>query len=307
MSRIHEALKQAAQERGSHISDDPVEMASAVANAPIDLPPIGEDGAPSARADLFSQTFIHSPRVPDLSFEELQTHCTHPTWEPDLESNVFLRPAQDAYASEQFRTLRSRLYQLRGSQQLRTLLITSSTSGEGKTFVSNNLAYSIARQPDRRALIIDADLRCPRLHKVLGAPSSPGLSDYLNGTVTDAMSVIQQGPIDRFCMIPAGTTITNPSELLSNGKMRMLLDRLAPVFDWIIVDSPPCLPVADASVLGDVCDGVLLVLRAKSTPAAAIQKACQELQDKNILGVVLNGAKEPESYGSSYYYKNGGE
>jgi capsular exopolysaccharide synthesis family protein len=128
------------------------------------------------------------------------------------------------------------------------------------------------------------------------------LVDYLNGSA-DQNSIIQQSAEEGLCFIPAGSEVANPSELLSNGKLSTLLNRLTPLFDWVILDSPPCLPVADASVLSNLCDGVILVMRANSTPAAAIQKACQQLAERNIVGVVLNGADESHSYDSSYYYK----
>jgi tyrosine-protein kinase Etk/Wzc len=118
------------------------------------------------------------------------------------------------------------------------LLVTSTVPGEGKTFVTSNLAQSIVRQPDRRVLIIDADLRCARLHTHLGAPSSPGLTDYLRGEV-DEMAVIQQGQDGNLFLIAGGVEVTNPSELLLNGRLKKLIDRVAPVFDWVIVDSPP--------------------------------------------------------------------
>ena len=95
--------------------------------------------------------------------------------------------------------------------------------------------------------------------------------------------------------------MTDPSELLSNGRLRKLLDRITPVFDWVILDSPPCVPVADASILADMCDGVLLVVRAGSTPSAVAQRAIQELQGKNVVGVVLNAVDEAGIYGSGYY------
>jgi len=82
----------------------------------------------------------------------------------------------------------------------------------------------------------------------------------------------------------------------------MLLDRLAPIFDWIILDSPPCLLVADASMLADLCDGVLLVTRAGVTPAATAQRACQELRGRNVVGVVLNAMQDSHKYHSDYYY-----
>ena len=180
-----------------------------------------------------------------LRFDDLRARCAHPVWHLDPHVNVFVNADTSAQGSEQFRTLRSRLYQMRSNQPLRTLLVTSSIPTEGKTFVTNNLAQAIIRQPDRRALIIDADLRRSRLHVPLGAPSSPGLTDYLRGTA-DIVSIIQQGHEGNLCFIRGGDEVTNPSELIANGRMKMLLDRLAPIFDWIILDSPPCLLVADA-------------------------------------------------------------
>ena len=170
--------------------------------------------------------------------------------------------------------------------------------------MTNNLAQAIVRQPDRRALIIDADLRCARLHVSLGAPSAPGLTDYLRGEA-DEISIIQHGLEGNLCFIPGGNEVTNPSELLSNGQLKKLLDRLAPVFDWVLLDSPPCVPVADASILADMCDGVLLVVRAGSTPVEMAQRACQELNGRNLVGVVLNAADESSMYGSNYYHGYG--
>jgi protein-tyrosine kinase len=291
MSRIHEALKKAAQERAATQGTD-------VATGTIDR----GDGAVPAGAEALAQTAVIQPSREYLRFEELRTHCASPEWHLNPDANIFFSPEPNAHGAEQFRTLRSRLYQLRGNQALRTILITSSVAAEGKTFVANNLAQAIVRQPDRRALIIDADLRRPRLHAVLGAPSSPGLTDYLSGTA-DEMAVIQQHGMDgNLCFIPGGTEATNPSELLSNDRLKMLLDRVTPVFDWVILDSPPCLPVADANLLAALCDGVILVVRAESTPAATARRACQELQGRNVVGVVLNAVEEAPSYGSSYYY-----
>jgi capsular exopolysaccharide synthesis family protein len=194
----------------------------------------------------------------------------------------------------------ARLYQLRGSQQLRTLLIASSIPAEGKTFVTNNLAQAIVRQPDRRCLIIDADLRCSRLHVPLGAPPSPGLTDYLLGEA-DEVSVIQHGQDGNLCFIPGGKEVANPSELLLNGRLKTLLERVAPIFDWVILDSPPLLPVADASLLADHVDGVILVVRAASTPTLTAERACQELQGRNVVGVVLNAVEQSQGYGSYYH------
>jgi capsular exopolysaccharide synthesis family protein len=240
-----------------------------------------------------------------LRFDDLRARCAHPQWNLDPNVNVFFNGGLNAHGAEQFRTLRSRLYQLRSHKALRTILVTSSLPDEGKTFVANNLAQAIVRQPDRRVLMIDADLRCPRLHVPLGAPPAPGLTDYLRGEA-DEMAVTQHGQEGNLCFIAGGNEVTDPSELLSNGRLKNLLDRVTPVFDWIILDSPPCLPVADANILADFCDGVLLVVRAGATPSEVAQRACQELQGKNVVGVVLNAVQDPHFYGGDYYYQRYG-
>ena len=123
-----------------------------------------------------------------LQFEDLKARCARPQWHLNPNMNVFSDPGLGGGAAEQFRTLRSRLYQLRDTQAIRTLLVTSPVPGDGKTFVTNNLAQSIVRQPDRRVLMIDGDLRASRLHIPLGAPKVPGLSDYLSGELDEAAS-----------------------------------------------------------------------------------------------------------------------
>jgi protein-tyrosine kinase len=309
MSRIHEALKKAEQERAAVQASG-----GAVLTAPTMLPPPAPAAAqPESTGERYLATesaITHSAGY--LRFDDLRKHCAHPQWHMDPNVNVFINPALTAHGSEQFRTLRSRLYQMRSSQTLRTLLVTSSVPAEGKTFVTNNLAQAIVRQPDRRALIIDADLRCSRLHVPLGAPASPGLTEYLKGEV-DEMATIQHGLEGNLCFIPGGSQVTNPSELLTNGRLRVLLDRVAPVFDWIILDSAPLLPVADSSFLADLVDGVLLVVRAGQTPAETAQRACQELQGRNVVGVVLNavgpdhasGAYDYSAYNYGYGYGHG--
>jgi protein-tyrosine kinase len=303
MSRIHEALKKAEKERAANAA-----AATDILTVPVSVeapsqPPL--IAAPTIAPEIdapVSRVAPERPVAPSpgfLRFEDLRKKCAHPDWHLDPNVNVFINPELSAHGAEQFRTLRSRLYQIRGAQTLRTLLVTSSLPAEGKTFVTNNLAQAIVRQPDRRVLIIDADLRCSRLHVPLGAPLSPGLTEYLRGQA-DEMSVLQHGLEGNLCFIPGGNDVANPSELLSNGRLKMLLDRLAPVFDWIIMDSAPLLPVADSSFLADLVDGVVLVVKAGSTPAETAQRACQELQGRNVVGVVLNAVNPEEAYGTYY-------
>ncbi|MFY9528811.1 MAG: CpsD/CapB family tyrosine-protein kinase [Candidatus Acidiferrales bacterium] len=300
MSRIHEALKKAEQERASALAATPA-APLAVAKPPVPPPvsPVAKhEGSvsPALRAQPASEEF--------LRFDDLWKRCSQPGWLLDAGTSVFAHPDVPAAATEQFRTLRSRLYQIRDKQPLRTLLITSALAAEGKTFIASNLAQTVVRQQEKRVLLIDADLRNPRLHLTLGAPSSPGITDYLKGQAAET-AIIQRGLRETLCFIPSGSLVPNPSELLANGRLKVLLDRVTPLFDWVIVDSPPIGPVSDSLLLADLCDGVLVVVRAASTAYDLAQKSCQEFQNKNLIGVVLNRVEKRTSYNAYQYYYQG--
>jgi protein-tyrosine kinase len=300
MSRIHEALKRAEQERESALGSE--KSKSQAHSAPENQktnPVSGGRGvySPSAAAPAKSESF----KKP-LSVEELQAKCRKPGWKPDVSFLVFSSSNPLIPGPEQFRTLRSRLYRIRETQPLKTVLISSAIPAEGKTLVATNLAHALVRQHGCRVLLIDADLRAPRVHTILGAPSDPGLADYLQGGVSE-FDVIQRGFEEGFYFIPAGTHATHPSELISSDHMKGFLERMKPAFDWIIIDSSPVLPVSDATVLAGMSDGVLLVVRANSTPSETCRKAAREFHDSQILGVVLNSADKKAEYGS--YYASG--
>jgi protein-tyrosine kinase len=226
---------------------------------------------------------------------------TQPQWRIDPRVNVFLPQSQDRLAAERFRTLRSRLHQISETQKLRIVLVTSATSAEGKSFVCANLAQSLIHKQDRRVLLIDADMRLPTQHKNFGAPRTPGLSNYLRGEAREG-EVLQKGSDSNLFLLPAGNEIPNPSELLLSDKMKQLLKFSAETFDWVIVDSPPTLPVHDASMLADLCDGVLLVVRAASTDFEMAGKAAEEFRQKNLLGVVFNCVEKGVSAYTTKYY-----
>lgn len=298
MSRIHEALRKAAEERA--------------ANPPAEVPirPF-ENIDPSASADRTAPVAAPPTSVavatmtpaygPELTVDALLSKALHQEWKPGSKKLLFTNGNAQQSGAEEFRRLRSNLYQLRNSRELRTVLVTSAIPSEGKSFITANLAQAITRQRERRVLVIDADLRLSTLHKALGAPQTPGLTDYLRGDV-DEMNAIQRGPAENLFFIAGGTPTTNPLELLGNGRFRKLLDRVTPVFDWVILDSPPMLPVSDTSVMAEHCDGVLLVVRAKMTPFDVIQKVKKQIGDKKILGVVLNAVDDRDAYGPNYYY-----
>jgi len=215
---------------------------------------------------------------------------------------LFMNGNDDARGTEEYRTLRSRLYHIREKMQLKVLLVTSALPKEGKSFTAANLAQVMVRQHGRRVLLIDADLRGPRLHEMLGASRGPGLSEYLMGK-DDEFSVIQRGPVENLFFVSGGAAIEDPAELVGNGKLRTLLQRVEPLFDWVIIDSPPAVPVSDASVIAKSCDGVLMVVRSASTPSDAAKKARAEFPDQALVGVVLNGISEDAPSYERYYYE----
>ncbi|HWZ99289.1 MAG TPA: CpsD/CapB family tyrosine-protein kinase [Candidatus Dormibacteraeota bacterium] len=300
MSRIHEALKKAAEERSAQTAgrtvSDLVDLSGQEAVIDSARTSVEKPAAAPVRQKV-------DPAV--AQFQEFTKRCTPVTWKIEPSASVFSAHMSHQAGAEKFRTLRSRLYQIASAQPLKKILITSSTPAEGKTFVAANLAQSFIRQTDRRVLLIDSDLRASRLHLHLGAPEKPGLSDYLRGDC-DEFQVTQIGTGGNLCLIPGGSDISNPSELLHSDRMKQLLDRMSLVFDWIILDSPPALAVHDASILADMCDGVLFVVRAGATDFELAAKASSEFHEKNLLGVVLNRVEKNDSYGE-YYYGYGSE
>lgn len=292
MSRIHEALKRAEEQKPP--AWKPAE--------PSPLGFAGDGGFSSAQGVLPPAKPGDMPMAGRcLRLEELRQRCIKPGWKLNPDYDVFSTKQSSALCAEQFRTLRSRLYRLREKSPIRTLLITSTVPGEGKTFVALNLALAIARQHERRALLIDADLRASRLHVRLGAPSAPGLSDYLSGRA-DEFSVLQADPKVELFLVPAGRPVPNPSELLANGMLKSFIDGISPIFDWVIVDAPPVLAVADAGIIAEFCDGVMVVVRAGQAQHDLVRTTLQEFRGNNLLGVVLNGAEEGTSYGGHSYY-----
>jgi protein-tyrosine kinase len=294
MSRIHQALAKAARERASQtrgaMAADIVEIAAEVRRIPnsgqeeltLDIPETAEAQVAASDRARAQSSFVRSD------------------WEFDARFNAFAPGAKDKAGAERFRTLRSRLFQIADTKLLRRVMVTSSVPSEGKSFVCLNLAQAMVQQQNRRVLLIDADLRIPTLHKTLPVPRSPGLSNYLRGEC-DELGTIQLGRQDNLYFMPAGDEVANPSELLLGDRMKELMRFGAESFDWVILDSPPALPVHDPNLLADLCDGVLFVVRAGATDFELVSKATSEFRKKNLLGIVFNHVEKAESYRDYYY------
>ena len=306
MSRIHEALKKAEQERAATQGGGAAQNSFAPESFEPSSRPREEEpsvavvaGEPTGGVPLTSaMPSFASP----FSLDALLARCPQVQWKPDERTMLFFNGDDNARGTEEFRTLRSRLYHTREKIALKKILVTSALPKEGKSFTAANLAEVLVRQHGRRVLLIDGDLRGPRLHTMLGTTASPGLSDYLQGK-SDEFSIMQRGSLENLFFIPSGDQISDPAELVANGRLRFLLQRVEALFDWIIIDSPPAVPVSDASVLAKACDGVLMVVRSNATPVDMARRARQEFPDQVLVGVVLNGTDKESIPYSRYYYE----
>jgi capsular exopolysaccharide synthesis family protein len=207
---------------------------------------------------------------------------------------------EQSLAAEAFRLLGVRLQHLRRGRPLRKVLITSTMPQEGKSMVAGNLACTLALKTQQRVLLLEGDLRRPALSEEFGLGRNPGLSEcLLNERPLDKCIYRLEGP--RLWILPSGSAYSNALELLQSGKLSALMDQLAAWFDWIIIDSPPLLPLADTSVWMQLADGILLVLRQGTTKRTQLQSGLEALEPQKVIGALLNSSRNPV-YGDYYYY-----
>ena len=202
---------------------------------------------------------------------------------------------------EEFRTLRTRLNHLKTLQPIHSVVVTSPSPAEGKSLSAANLALAEAHLAGNTTLLADFDFRRPIVHTLFGVDRSPGITDYLLGKVPLAQAMHKIAGTNLY-ILPAGEAVINPLELLNLREVKQLLDRLPTLFNWIILDSPPLLFAADASLLSTLCHGTLLVVRIGHTTIDSVMRAMQSLCNNNVVGIVANGARRGELYSKYTYY-----
>lgn len=204
--------------------------------------------------------------------------------------------------SEAYRTLRTNIQFSSLDKPLKTLVVTSSGPGEGKTTTTINIAITMA-QSGSRVLLIDADLRKPKLHKIFKVSNQIGLTNILVNQL-DYTEVVLSTYIERLTILPSGVIPPNPSELLASNKMKMFLEKVKKDYDFVLIDTPPAAVVTDASVLSTIVDGTLLVCASGQVPieGALRAKSLLENVNANIVGVVLNKLPINQRNYSQYYY-----
>jgi capsular exopolysaccharide synthesis family protein len=329
MSKIYEALRQAELDRAK----------SSVAGAEADKPSDGQSAPEPAQIPAYSgglrtlttvspisrATADKTPVMPIGDLKISATEVANTTLETatidlahvpqiDWTPSIHQLPALDERGSsvEQFRSLRSRMQEFRDLNALKSLLVSSGLPQEGKSFIAVNLAISFARHKAGRVLLIDGDMRRATLHKLLGCPQGPGLTEYLSGdaSITEIMQRPSPGDDDHplppglasLTFIPAGTEHDKAADLSGNRRFERLIVAAAPHFDWIVVDSSPVNLVSDGVNLARACDAVLLVARGGVTKFESAQRALGELKASKVLGFVLNAVKNPPIAGGYYGY-----
>lgn len=203
---------------------------------------------------------------------------------------------------EQYRTLRTQVFHAAEKKPLKVITVTSTLAGEGKTSTVINLALSIAQSKEKRVLVIDGDLRRPNIATYLGVKAKVGLGETLAGDVEPFDSLFTLEGYELY-ILPVSREALNPTELLSSERFAEMVTELREYFDFILIDSPPVIPFADARLLANHTDAVMLVVRAGMAPYETVEKAIEALPAGKMLGVVLNGAEhEKESGYYDYYY-----
>jgi capsular exopolysaccharide synthesis family protein len=201
-------------------------------------------------------------------------------------------PLRAETPGEEFRTLRTRLEQLQATRVIQTVLVTSPSAGDGKSFTATNLALAEAQLADNPTLLCDFDLRNPILHTIFRIDRTPGISDYLLGKAHLHEALRRIGNSNLFVM-PAGDAVINPLELLHLKEVRRLMDRLRNAFRWVLLDSPGLLVASDANLLAALADGTLLVTRIGATSLDSMGRAIGSLGQDSILGIVANCTGRP--------------
>ncbi len=271
MSRIFEALRQSEREGAGSVLLHQSTSAPEVSHQP---PPVKGFGLDS---------------VTELSIDSRNGHHLVP-----------FRPEQ-ALAAEKFGVLAAKLNTIRLERELKFVLVTSSVAEEGKTLIAANMAVTLAQQTRKKVLLVEGDLRKPAVVPLLGLGNLAGLGEWAvsHDPIVSYLYRLEKLPL---WLLPAGKA-DHPAEILESKELTQVAIQLADWFDWIIIDSPPVMPMADTNLWSRIADGTLLVVRQGVTPRRALQKTLETLDNPKLLGVVINEASDTDRgrYYSKYY------
>jgi exopolysaccharide/PEP-CTERM locus tyrosine autokinase len=286
MSRIEQALEKAARQRECKPEIIPASLmeAGVVPSADVWVAPVVETGG--GRKERDAALLLEKPLTVSSPFLVAPVNKSNPS------------------AAEEYRKLKSLVLRLTKRERfLNTLLITSGGSNEGKTLTALNLAIVLAQDYEHSVVLVDADLRRPSIHRYLGIQPEAGLAQCLQDNIPVSRVLVKTG-LGRLVVLPAGGPVADPVELLASSRMKEIVRELKNRYPdrFVIIDTPPSAPFADAHVLGQVVDGVLFVVREGVAKANDVREGLGSLKDANLLGVVYNDASFSPGSGRYYYY-----
>jgi len=261
---------------------------------PVGEAPLSEPAAPVAPAALGPVAVAGAP--------SLLQHVN-----ANLATKTVIDESMLPASREQYRRLAAALHQAQRANGFKVVMVASAVAGEGKTLTAANLALTLSESYRRNVLLVDGDLRRPSLHTVFQVSGTPGLSDGLISTEEPKLPLHRLSP--RLTILPAGRPTSDPIGALTSDRMRRLIEEAREVFDWVILDTPPIGLLTDAALLSSMADGVVLVVKAESTPYDMVNRAVELIGRDRLIGVVLNRATEMpnrSTYDYSKYYYGGG-
>jgi capsular exopolysaccharide synthesis family protein len=237
----------------------------------------------------------------EVNLDEIDLDRTSPlAVAPIPQDRLIILDGQRSLGAEKIRILGARLRQLQDQRLIKKLLVTSTVKDEGKTVLSINVATSLAKT-QQRVLLIDGDCHQTSSSRLLGANGSPGLTDWWRSEDAVQNYLVRVNGLPLW-FLPAGKSVEQPLEMLQSSRFAKQINKLSSSFDWIIIDSPPSAPLADASVWGTMADGILVVTRQGRTPKRLLKKTLNALDAKKVLGIVLNDCSDPDQRHYNQYY-----
>jgi exopolysaccharide/PEP-CTERM locus tyrosine autokinase len=284
MSRIEEALKKVASQRNKGAEKKAVENA-VISRANRKRPPVVQEKPKTVKEHISALLDVVPIKIDNLLLATAREEKT--------------------IVVEEFNKLRSTVIALtKGEKFLNTILVTSTASEEGKSMTALNLAISLAKEQDHTVLLVDTDLRRPSVHKYLDLKPEVGLVHCLRDELPIEKALIKTG-VGKLVILPAGEALKDPLDLLSSNRMKDIVQELKERYPerYVIFDTPPAFPFADAGVLAAYLDATLFVVREGKASKSDVEKSIEEFKAHNLLGVVYNDARIFMKSSSYYYYE----
>lgn len=199
-----------------------------------------------------------------------------------VDPRIVAYAAKESRLAEQYRIIQTDLYAIAEAKKVKTIAVTSSQKGEGKTMVCCNLALTISNDKMKKVLLVDCDLRQPSVHTMLNIHKEPGFSDIIIGKA-NIDDFVRKPAIGNLYAVASGVSVTNAVDILRNSKTKEVVEKFKSVFDYVIFDTPPILPVSDSRILGSLCDSVIMVIKANVTQKDSVSEAMGLLDSAHVI------------------------